>query len=122
MKFSILATMTSALVLAPSALAWRVEIFDGTNYSGLEFTKTGPGHAGSACGSLDAMSNKVRSIHWYATDSNHKNKCNLILYDSPGCVYKSGDWQPVHITNDYQNSNTAGEVWNKDVSSIGVEC
>lgn len=121
MQFSTL-SVASMLLLAPQALGWRIQLFNKPNYEGTEVTYGGPGGTGSACFSIGTLNNEVQSIHYYYENTDKTTKCTVYLYDSPGCVVKSGDWQPYKISSDYQNPNAKGMYWYQDVSSFSTDC
>ncbi|KAL2802674.1 hypothetical protein BJX63DRAFT_437636 [Aspergillus granulosus] len=122
MKFSILTLATTALLLTSTADAWRIRLYENTNYKGRQVTYSGPGKTGSKCFSnINPLNNKVSSIHYYAYNTDRTTRCCLTLYDSPGCKTKKPDWKPQRSCNDEHVKDVPG-IWDNDISSFKTEC
>ncbi|KAL3456190.1 hypothetical protein BJX64DRAFT_294298 [Aspergillus heterothallicus] len=122
MKISILSIATSVLLLTSTADAWRIRLYENTNYKGRQVTFSGPGKTGSKCFSnIDPLNNKVSSIQYYAYNSDRTTRCCVTLYDSPGCKTKKPDWTPQKSCHDEKWTKIPA-TWNNDISSFKTTC
>ncbi|KAF9887537.1 hypothetical protein FE257_010115 [Aspergillus nanangensis] len=116
-------SILTTILLAPSALAWRVRLYKDANYEGTQATWSGPGGAGTACfGNVNPINNEISSLKFYAFNTERTSQCCITFYDSPSCQTKSGDWSPIAWCNDVSIANWKGTQYQDDISSFRTDC